>query len=262
MKTISKVEDIKGLKLTATRISDTDIQFDLNDSVIHYWYDAGLKTDADIWYSFAINGALFDVNYVTGEFSKDEKERITFYGLFQNDEGDMITNNDEWHQIDVLNPMTKAPMNEPKLYTFDVQLQETCVRTTTISVKAPNKDEALKIAETSPYGENDFSVVSCDVKALQAHIKLDIPDTIDVFMHDLIHDLNKIESNHGLLESKCYGIDFDGGFPLWTFGCVRVYFNDDWTRIEWIELNGTKIMEDLKVSPTNAKGLATYLAIL
>ncbi len=49
---------------------------------------------------------------------------------------------------------------------FIVKLEEMCIRTTTIEVEAKDVKEAYDKACVSPYGENDFSVVKCDVKPI------------------------------------------------------------------------------------------------
>jgi len=49
---------------------------------------------------------------------------------------------------------------------FLVHLEEMCIRTTSIEVEAEDMKEAYDTACTSPYGENDFNVVKCDVKPI------------------------------------------------------------------------------------------------
>ena len=49
---------------------------------------------------------------------------------------------------------------------FLVQLKEVCVRTTSIEVEAFDMKQAYDYACNSSYGENDFSVVKCDVKPI------------------------------------------------------------------------------------------------
>lgn len=89
MKILSNCDDLVNLNLTATRINDTHIQFKLDGKVIHDWHDSCLEKDEDIWHSFEINGAMYDLNFFKGEYASDDLERITFYGLYVNDEHDV-----------------------------------------------------------------------------------------------------------------------------------------------------------------------------
>jgi len=105
MNIISKSENLKGLNLTATRMSETHIQFKLDGVIIHEWHEECLKTDDDIWYAFEINGVMYDVNFFGGEYSLDEIYRISFYGLYEepNEDGEMVihTIQNDWYTIPI-----------------------------------------------------------------------------------------------------------------------------------------------------------------
>lgn len=49
---------------------------------------------------------------------------------------------------------------------FLVQLEEMCIRTTSIEIEAEDMKQAYDKACETSYGENDFSVVKCEVKPI------------------------------------------------------------------------------------------------
>lgn len=102
MKVISDIDNLKALNLTAIQLSDAHIQIKLDGNVMYDWVEPRLATDEDIWHSFEIDGAKYDVNYFNGEYSVDGKAHITFYGLYKDSEGTLHTHTDTWHTIDVV----------------------------------------------------------------------------------------------------------------------------------------------------------------